>query len=232
MNSQIDLTGIFSQSDFFVGLEEEKVFDIFSLGHRCVYESGTTLFREGEPAAKFYLILNGRLKLSKLHEDGKEAIVRYINPGEITASVSVFKGKNYPVTAQTVGSSEVVEWNRETMQELMAAYPQIAINLLGMVVARLDDIQSRYLELQTERVEQRIARSLLHIMKQAGRKAEEGILIDFRLSRQELADYTGTTLYTVSRILSGWEKKGWISSGRERIIIVDPHALVTFAETG
>jgi CRP-like cAMP-binding protein len=90
----------------------------------------------------------------------------------------------------------------------MTVYPQIAINLLGTVVERLDDIQNRYLELQTERVEQRIARSLLRIMKQSGRRTEEGILIDFRLSRQELADYTGTTLYTVSRTLSSWEKRG------------------------
>ena len=85
--------------------------------------------------------------------------------------------------------------------------------------------------MQTERVEQRIARSLLRIMKQSGRKTEEGILIDFRLSRQDLADYTGTTMYTVSRTLSSWEQRGWIVSGRERIVVANPHALVTFAET-
>ncbi len=209
MDSQIHLTDIFSRSDLFVGIEEDKLSDILSLGHRCVYKTGAILFREGDPGEKSYLVLKGRLKLNKLHEDGKEAIVRYINPGEITAAVSVFKGKNYPVTAQAVGPTEVVGWNRETILELMASYPQIAINLLGMVVERLDDIQSRYLELHTERVEQRIARSLLRIMKQSGRKIEEGILIDFRLSRQDLVDYTGTTLYTVSRTLSSWEKKGW-----------------------
>jgi CRP-like cAMP-binding protein len=79
-----------------------------------------------------------------------------------------------------------------------------------VVVERLDDIQSRYLELRAERVEKRIARALLRIMKQSGRKTDEGILIDFRISRQALADYTGTTLYTVSRMISNWEKKGWI----------------------
>lgn len=232
MNNQIILTDIVSRSDLFVGIDEDKLCDIFSSGERRLYKSGATLFREWTPAVKSYLVLEGRFKLSKLHEDGKEAIVRYINPGEMTAAISVFKKKNYPVTAQAVGISEVVGWSRETMLELMAAYPQIAINLLGMVVARLDDIQSRYLELQTEQVEQRIARALLRIMKQSGRKVDEGILIDFRLSRQDLAGYTGTTLYTVSRILSNWEKKGWVRSGREQITVADPHALVTFAETG
>jgi CRP-like cAMP-binding protein len=232
MDSQIRLTDIFSRSDLFVGVKEDKLSSIFRLGHRYVYESGATLFREGDPAQKSYLVMKGRFKLSKLHEEGKEAIVRYINPGEMTAAVSAFKGKNYPVTAQAIVPSEAIGWGRETILELMTAYPQIAINLLGMVVERLDDIQSRYLELQAERVEQRVARALLRIMKQAGRRTDEGILIDFRLSRQDLADYTGTTLYTVSRTISSWEKRGWVRSGREQIIIADPHALVSFAETG
>lgn len=232
MGNQINSADTFSRSDLFVGIEADKLSDIFSFGNRRAYESGVALFREGDPALKSYLVLKGRLKLSKLHEDGKEAIVRYINPGEMTAAVSVFKEKNYPVTAQAVGPTEVIGWDRKTMLELMMAHPQIAINLLGKVVERLDEIQSRYLELQTERVEQRIARALLRIMNQSGRKTDEGILIDFRLSRQDLADYTGTTLYTVSRTLSSWEKKGWVTSGRERIVVADPHALVTFAETG
>ena len=232
MNSQINFSDTFSRSDLFAGIEKEKLSDIFSLGHRRVYKSGVTLFREGDPALQSYLVLKGRLKLSKLHEDGKEAIVRYINPGEITAAVSVSNEKNYPVTAQVVGSVEVVGWDRETMRELITAHPRLAINMLRAAVERLDDIQSRYLELRVERVEQRIARALLRIMKQSGRKTDEGILIDFRLSRQDLADYTGTTLYTVSRTLSNWEKKGWIASGRERIAVTNPHALVTFAENG
>jgi len=232
MDSQIRLTDIFSQSDLFADIEADKLSNIFSFGDQRIYKSGTTLFREGYPAEKSYLVLKGRFKLSKLHEFGKEAIVRYINPGEMTAAVSVFRGRDYPVTAQAVGTSEVVGWDRETMLEIMNAHPQIAINMLGMVVERLDDIQSRYLEFQAERVEQRIARALLRIMKKSGRRTDEGILIDFRLSRQDLADYSGTTLYTVSRTLSIWEKNGWINSGRERIIVTDPHALVSFAETG
>ncbi|MBN1849850.1 MAG: Crp/Fnr family transcriptional regulator [Deltaproteobacteria bacterium] len=232
MNNQIDFSDIFSRSGWFVGFEEDKLPDIFSFGHRRVYESGVTLFREGDHATKSYMVLKGRLKVSKLHEDGREAIVRYINPGEMTAAVSVLKGKDYPVTAQAIGPSEALEWDRETMLNLMNTYPRIAINLLGIVVERLDDIQTRYLELQTERVEQRIARSLLRIMRQSGRKTSEGILIDFRLSRQDLADYTGTTLYTVSRTLSRWEQKGWTVSSRERIVVTNPHALVSFAETG
>lgn len=231
MNDQPSFSDTVFRSDLFVGISEDDLFHILSFGRRRVCEAGATLFLEGDPAIFSYLVLKGRLKLNKLHENGKETIVRYINPGEMTAAVSVLEGKNYPATGETIGICEVVGWDRKTMLEMMTAYPPIAINLLGTVVERLDDIQNRFLELQAERVEQRIARALLHIMKQSGRKTDHGIRIAFPLSRQDLAHYTGTTLYTVSRILSNWEKKGWIISGREKIVVVDPHALVIFAES-
>jgi len=232
MSSRADFSDTFSRSDVFAGIEKERLPGIIDLGRKRVLESGATLFREGDPALQSYLVLRGRLKLSKLHEDGKEVIVRYIEPGQITAAASVFNEKDYPATAQAVGPSEAVGWSRETMIELMTAHPRLAINMLRAAVERLDELQSRYLEMSAERVEQRIAKALLRIMTQSGRKTDEGILIDFRHSRQDLADYTGTTLFTVSRTLSNWEKRGWIASGRERIVVVAPHALVTFAETG
>jgi CRP-like cAMP-binding protein len=104
--------------------------------------------------------------------------------------------------------------------------------MLRAAIDRLDDLQTRFLELFAEQVARRVAHGLLRIMRQVGRKNEEGIVIDLRLSRQELADYSGTTLYTVSRILSSWEKSGWVASARERIVVTDPHSLVVFAENG
>lgn len=222
----------FLQSDLFDGIAEEKHGDIFRAGQHRFVASGATLFREGRQALRCYFVRKGRLKLTKVHEEGKEVIIRYINPGEITAAVAVFTGKNYPVTAAAVGPTDVVGWNRETMLGLMSAYPSFAINLLHAVVERLDDIQSRYLELRAERVEQRIARAILRIMRQSGRNTDDGILIDFALSRQDLADYSGTTLHTVSRTLSKWKKKGWIKSGRERIVVADVPVLENIAESG
>jgi CRP-like cAMP-binding protein len=116
------------------------------------------------------------------------------------------------------------------MMYLMRRYPDITINLLGIILYRLEDVQNRYLEIATERVERRIALTLLRLMRSAGSKTSEGIYIDIPLGRQNIADYSGTTLYTVSRTLSTWEKRGWVKSGRERIIVTDPHSLVSFAE--
>lgn len=220
------------RADLFAGIEENRLADIFKPGRRKSCHAGEILFNEGDAARTYYLVLKGSLKLSKLHEEGKEIISHYVGAGEMMAAVAVLSGKNYPVTAYVVEESEVVGWDQDVMLKLMTSYPQLAINMLHVVVNRLEDIQSRYLEIHVERVEQRVARALLRMMKQFGRDTGGGILIDFRLSRQDLADYTGTTLYTVSRTLSSWEKKGWVSSRRERITITDPHALVLFAAEG
>jgi CRP-like cAMP-binding protein len=221
----------FKASDLFDGISDVQYDEILSRGERKPLESGTVLFREKDPARAFFMVSSGRLKLSKLHEQGKEAVIRYIGPGEITAATAVFKDGEYPATSEAVGHTEVVCWDRRTMTEIMLAYPQLAANMLGIVIERLGELQDRFLELYAEQVERRIARSLLRIMRKSGRRTEDGIEIGFPLSRQTLADYAGTTLYTVSRTLSSWEKKGWISSRREHIVVCDPHSLVMFADS-
>ncbi len=81
-----------------------------------------------------------------------------------------------------------------------------------------------------QQVEQRIAHALLRLVKQSGRKVEHGIEIDFPISRQDIAQMTGTTLHTVSRTLSAWETKGLVESSRQKIIVREPHQLFVLAE--
>ncbi|MCK9363005.1 MAG: Crp/Fnr family transcriptional regulator [Syntrophales bacterium] len=219
-----------SSSDFLLGMPKKQVDEIVRQGKLQQLQSGTVLFRQGDPATRSFLVLTGRLKLGKLHELGKEVLIRYIGPGELTAMITVLEGREYPVSAEAVGATQVVGWDKQTMLDFMATYPPVALNMIRNSLDRLEDLQSRYLELHAEQVEQRIARSLLRLMKQSGKRSGDEILIDFPISRQELADYTGTTLYTVSRTLSAWEKKGWVKSKREQIIIANPHALVLFSE--
>lgn len=205
---------------------------ILARGKRLDLAAGRILFHQGDRAEFCYLVVDGRLRLAQLHEQGREAILRHIGPGELTAVIAVFKQKVYPVTARAIGPTRVVGWDRATIDAILMDDASLAVRILHMAMERLHELQTRYLELCAEQVEQRLARNLLRLMQHAGRKTEAGIRIDFPLSRQDLADYSGTTLYTTSRILSGWEKSGWILSARERITITNPHALVSFARNG
>jgi CRP-like cAMP-binding protein len=230
MESKLSIKIPIETASTFSGLTGEQFDRLGRSGQSAKLPPKFTLFRQGDPAEKCYLVQRGRLKLAKLNEAGKEAIIRYIAAGEMAAAVAVLKGSVYPVTAETVEETEVTGWDKPTFLRLLHAHPGIAINLLGVVIERLDEVQQRYLELCSEGVEQRIARSLLRLMQRAGSRRADGILIELPLSRQSIADYSGTTLYTVSRTLSSWERKGWVQSGREKVVITDPHALVKFAE--
>jgi CRP-like cAMP-binding protein len=84
--------------------------------------------------------------------------------------------------------------------------------------------------MMTDRVERRVARALLRLVQEAGRRVDAGVEIDFPVSRQDIAEMTGTTLFTVSRLLSAWEERGIVRSGRQRIVLTKPQALIALAE--
>jgi len=230
MDKNPSIMDYLQKSDVFKGLTNEQYTEIIKTGFPKKLSHKSMLFHQGDPATKCYLVNQGRLKLSKINEQGKEVIIRYTGAGELTAAVAILKDGKYPVSAQSIEKTEIIEWGKSTIIELMRKYPDIAINMLNILLENIDDLQHRYLELCTEHVEQRIARSLLRLMRRAGSRTSDGILIDIPLSRENVADYSGTTLYTVSRTLRSWEKNGWVQSARKRITITDPHALVLFAE--
>jgi CRP-like cAMP-binding protein len=157
-------------------------------------------------------------------------VVRYVGPGEIFGVATAIGLPRYPATATAVDDSVVLAWPSAIWPRLVAKFPALAVNTLQTVGSRLQETHTRVIEMSTQQVEQRVAHALLRLAKQSGRKVEHGVEIDFPISRQDIAQMTGTTLHTVSRILSGWESRGLIESGRQRIVLREPHKLFVLAE--
>lgn len=188
------------------------------------------LFHQGDDAAQLWFVVRGRVKLTQVGADGQEVVVRFVGPGEIFAGIALLPDARYPVTAEVVEAARLIVWPRAVVARLAAEHPELALKTTATIAARMQELQHRFRELATERVHQRIARALLRLAHQAGRRTDEGVLIDHPLSRQDLAEMTGTTLFTVSRVLSGWESDGILAIGRERVVVRDPHRLVAVAE--
>jgi CRP/FNR family transcriptional regulator, nitrogen oxide reductase regulator len=218
------------QLSLFKGLKPAEISEVISKGRTRKIKTGAFFFYEGDPAEQFYVLTSGRVKLTQVTPEGQQVILRYISPGEEFAVIAVLSEISYPVSAEAVNDSTAMIWEKDIIQQLISRYPQIAMNALEILAGRIKEFQDRVREMATERVERRIARTLLRLVRQAGEKVPEGVLINLPLSRQDLAEMTGTTLFTVSRILSQWENKGIVSSGRERIVVKFPHGLVTIAE--
>jgi len=197
---------------------------------RAVEQDGY-YFMQGDPATHAYVLIEGRVKMLQVTPNGQQIVLRVLMPGETFAGIALLNpGAGYPASAQALENSRALAWDTETLRDLVTKDPSIALNTMSLMHWYITELQSRYRDLSTERVEQRIARILLKLVAQSGKKVDEGVLIDIPLTRQDIAEMTGTTLYTVSRTLSEWERQGTLKVGRERVVITNPHALVRIAE--
>lgn len=221
---------ILTQATLFEGLDDAVLMEVASAARLRRVASGRYFFRQGEPAVTLYVLVEGRVKFTQVSAEGHQVLLRAIGPGEVFGAVAALGDAVHPASGQAVGDCAALGWSSEAINVLMEQFPRIALNALRFLAGRLAEFQDRYRELSTERVERRVARALLRLARQMGRPLESGLLIDLALSRQDIAEMTGTTLFTVSRILSGWEQRGIVEGGRARVLIREPLELVNVAE--
>ena len=194
-------------------------------------EEGSFFFFQGDPAEHLYVLTSGQAKLQQSHSNGQQVNLRTIRPWEMFGALgAVRKEAVYPATAQALEDSTALAIKSELLHEVLETRPQIAFDLMTLMTSYIQEMQARYRELATERVEQRVANALIRLAGQSGVRAGKEAGIELSLSRQDVAEMTGTTLYTVSRLLSEWDRQGIIKTGRERISIVKPHELVRIAD--
>jgi CRP-like cAMP-binding protein len=225
-----ELLDLLGRSPLFKGAETAELEAALAVARRSQLERGEFFFHQGEPAEHFYVIIEGQVRLSQLTAEGHQVIIHFMGPGDGMGIIVALSGTPFPLSAEVVTDCYALKWDYDTTIKLMANSPKLAMNGLRLVGRRFQELQERYLELSTERVERRVARAMLRLARQTGKRVDKGVLLDIQISRRDLGEMTGTTLYTVSRIMSGWEQGGLIETGRERIIIVQPHALVSIAE--
>jgi len=216
----------------FQGVSQSDITRLIQAAHRKHLSAGEFFFLQGDPAERMYVLLQGRVKLTLTGPDGQQALIRVITPVTLFALVAMTMEQDYLVTAQAAEDSQALYWTRRELMEHVLRVPQMAMNAMRIMAEQLHEIQERFRQVTSERVEQRLAYMLMRLAAQSGKKVEQGILIDLKLSRQDLAEMSGTTLYTASRILSRWEKQELVITGRERIIIRNPHGLARLVEAG
>jgi CRP-like cAMP-binding protein len=214
----------------FQQLAHAELVRLAQMGQRRSVTRNEFFFQQGDPADLLYVLERGQVRMTQLTPDGEQVILRYIRPQDMFGGIAAFTFKTYPATAHALDDSGALVWDAAQVRELMHSMPQLALNVMDHAASTILQLQDRVRELQTERLERRVAHLLLRLAHQAGKPAGTGVLIDLPLSRQDIAEMTGTNLYSVSRILSAWEKQGIIESGRERITLLDPHQVVVIAQ--
>jgi CRP/FNR family transcriptional regulator, nitrogen oxide reductase regulator len=214
----------------FTDLTPEERDAVLAAGRQCQIPQGQYFFHQGEEADRMYLITAGRVKLTQVNADGDQIIVNYFGPGEGLGIIVALSQMSFPLSAEAVEDCTAVVWSQAAMRRLTRQIPQLAFNGMEMIGRRFARLQQQFNEVSNQRVEQRVALALLRLVRQFGKKVDQGVLIDMPITRQELAQMTGTNVYHVSRIISRWEQDGLVDTGRKRIVLCKAHELVVIAE--
>ncbi len=225
-----DVLATARQAPFLHGLSPANLETVLAHAGWQLCQPGVYFFMENAPAQKAYLLVEGKAKLLQVTPAGQQVLMGYVTPGQMFGLVAMLNDTPYPVSVQAVNRCRALWWDRPTLHTLLKQHPAIALNTIHILSHKVILFQNRIREMATQQVEQRIAHALVRLLRQVGRKVDDGILIDMPLSRQDLAEMTGTTLYTVSRVLKEWEKRGLVQAGRMNVLVRQPHGLVLIAE--
>lgn len=210
----------------FSRLDDGQIREILDLASSRRYDANVTVFAEGDSADRFYLLLDGTIRVVRITEGGEQVTALHIPSGQLFGIAKALGRTTYPATSMTAAEAVALSWPMRLWDDFVAQYDGFATQTYKTVGSRVGEMNDRIVEMATQQVEQRIACAVLRLVNQTGRKVDGGIEIGFPITRQDISELTGTTLHTVSRLLSGWEKQGIVRSERKRITVCAPHQLV------
>lgn len=206
----------------FAGIPVEDCARIVAAAQERNYPSSKTIFCEGDSVRHVMLLTSGCVKLSQSGPMGQEVILRMVGPGE-NLCAECFPKCSHCSTARTVLRSTVLVWEAGQFESAAARFPAFGRNISSVLLQTLNELEIRFRELCTEKVAPRLSSQLVRLASQVGRPADGHV--EILLSRRELAQLTGTTLFTVSRLLCQWEEKGYVRPRRRSVVVIDIPAL-------
>jgi CRP/FNR family transcriptional regulator, nitrogen oxide reductase regulator len=215
------------RATFFRGLSLDQSAEIAARARQQGFSRGESLFCEDDPVRFVFVIISGHVKITQLSRSGKEVILRVLGPGELVGRAGVALGTTHCSTAQTMEPCQVLTWEIQVFRSFWDRFPVLSRNAAKILAEHLHLIEERFRELATDRVPQRLARVLLRMVE---RDNGPGHTVPVRLSCEELAQMTGTTLFTVSRLLCDWADRGIIEPESKAVLVRDLSALTKVAE--
>ena len=194
------------------------------------FGKGELIF-EQDSSSEFYAIAAGRVKIFKMMPNGKDVILEVFGPGDPLGAVAAYMDRPFPASAAALEDTTCVIIPRPSFFRLLETQPSLVRGLLLGLTTRLVELTNRLAELTGGRIEPRFARLFLKVSSEMGRTDRGGLFIPLPLSRQELADLTGTTIETCIRIMSRWNKDDIVRTEKDGFVVLNRAALQAIAET-
>jgi CRP/FNR family transcriptional regulator len=219
MSNDINNIGLFNDID------QSDLKEITSYFKTVKFSKKETIFDEGDQPNWLYIVLDGKIKITKLSKDGKEIILELVAPREFFGGVAVINNFPYPANAVAMEASEILKISRKELIKLIDIYPQLMINLTKNISARIKNSHEALKNMALEKVEARIATLLLKLAEKSGEIIEKGTQINIKLTKLDIAEMVGTTVETAIRTMSKFKKNKYLTETSGFIVITNKNGL-------
>ncbi|KJR42684.1 Cyclic nucleotide-binding domain protein [Candidatus Magnetoovum chiemensis] len=212
-------------------LNETEIEDIGRYFQEQSHKKRDMIFSEGEPAQWLYILLSGKVKITKYSNDGKEIILELIQAGNIFGGLACYHNFSYPASAVAMSDGKTVRISRGNLIAALDKYPVLTARLSFILGSRMKESHEKLKDIALERVESRIASLIIKLAaKEISSSTSKNIHLDIKLTKQEIADMVGTSVETTIRTISRFKKEGIIEEKQGRIIIKDLQALKNYSQ--
>jgi CRP/FNR family transcriptional regulator len=209
-----------SRIPFLDGLSKGELKKIAPYFQEYKFKRNQYIFWEGDPANKFYVIKSGRVRLLKTAASGKEMVLEVMVPGQLCGGTALF-GEVHRNGAQAVEATVAYGMSRDGYEDLLSSNPKIARGIIKYLGAKLMDAHDVIISLVSSKVESRIASVIVRLCENHGSVTDDGIMINIRLTRQDIADIVGSTVETTIRTISKFQKQGLLTTVSGRLLVKD-----------
>jgi len=204
-----------------ISLEDRPL--IVNEARERLFSRGQIIYAEGDDMRQVVLLTSGCAKMVQFTQNGFAVILRLCGPGELVGTLGNPKQARNRSTPQAVSSSSALVWERSVFESLSKKFPSLRLNVAYILYKQLEDIEDRFREISTERVAPRLSRQICRLVEQIGFRSDDSVEIN--ITREELAQMIGTSLFTVSRLLSEWARQGIVTTRREGFSVNNLKAL-------
>jgi CRP-like cAMP-binding protein len=219
---------LLKNSKLFRGIPEREGRALVDLSKFKVFQRNELIFTQGQPVNQLLLVESGGVKLAQIGPKGGEVIVWVRGPGEMIGSTDLFSQTHHTCSTRALARCTALTWDMSVVQREVQHLPVVKGNIGSILFEQLQDLESRFFEIATERVSHRVALTILRTVNILGTPCNRGV--EIQLTQKELAQMASTNVFSISRLMRSWEEQGIVVVGKRAFVILDVSGLETASQ--
>jgi CRP/FNR family cyclic AMP-dependent transcriptional regulator len=223
--ARAELQRVLAESELFELLEAEDLGRLLDISATRAFAQGEVVFLSGQPAKQLYAVVSGRIRVVASAPDGRELVLRLFDPGDLLGEMALLDGGGRSATAIADAKSVLLVIQKRDFHDLLRRRPQIAIDLLAVLAARLRSTTEQIEDTNFRNLPPRLAKKLLELAESYGEAGPGGDGVRIRISQEELGNLVSTSRVSVNQQLKAWEREGLLRTARGTVTLLDREAI-------